>query len=95
MNMKEHVGDKFIKHFVKQTKQHKEETDNEVKDELVKDGFKHWTAYVLIRNSSDEKCGSLKQELRGRYGGKFDECPRTPEAAYDRLMEHKWDNTKD
>ena len=50
---------------------------------------------MLIRNSSDEKYGSLKQELRGRYGGKFDEYPRTPEAAYDRLMEHKWDNTKD
>ena len=48
---------------------------------------------MLIRNSSETKYGSLKQELRGRYGGKFDEYPRSIEAAYDRLLEHKWDNS--
>ena len=46
---------------------------------------------MLVRNSSDEKYGLLKQELRGRYGGKIDKYPRSPEAAYDRLMEYKWD----
>ena len=94
-NIKEHIGDGWIRHFVRQTKSYKEETDKKVMNELEDDAFKHWTAYMLIRNSSDEKYGSLKQELRGRYGGKFDEYPRSPEAAYDRLLEHKWDNTKD
>ena len=91
-NLKEHIGDEFIRHFVKQSKRYKEENDSEIKNKLEKDAFKHWTANMLVRNSSDEKYGSLKQELKGRYGGKFDEYPRSPEAAYDRLMEHKWDN---
>jgi len=49
---------------------------------------------MLIQNSSDAKYGSLKQELRGRYGGKLDEYPRSVEAAYDGLMEDKWDTSK-
>jgi len=92
-NLKEHIGDEWIKHYIKQTKHYKDETDTTVKNELEKDSFKHWTAYVLVRNASDTKYATLKQELRARYGGKLDEYPRSPEAAYDRLMEHKWDNT--
>eukprot|EP00546_Thalassionema_frauenfeldii_P017239 CAMPEP_0178900222 /NCGR_PEP_ID=MMETSP0786-20121207/3354_1 /TAXON_ID=186022 /ORGANISM="Thalassionema frauenfeldii, Strain CCMP 1798" /LENGTH=344 /DNA_ID=CAMNT_0020571203 /DNA_START=2579 /DNA_END=3613 /DNA_ORIENTATION=+ len=92
-NLKEDIGDDFIRHFVKQTKEYKDETDKRVKSDLEKNGFKHWTAYILIRNADDSKYGSLKQELKGRYGGKFDEYPRSVEAAYDRLLQHKWDAT--
>ena len=57
-NLKEHIGDDFIRHFVKQTKEYKEEKDAQAKDELEKYGFKHWTAYMLICNSSEAKYGS-------------------------------------
>ena len=43
-NLKEHIGDEFIRHFVKQTKPYKEENDSKIKNELEKDAFKHWTA---------------------------------------------------
>ena len=61
----------------------------------MEDGaFKHWTSYVLICNSDDEKCGTLKTTLRSRCGGNLDECPRTLEEAHGRLSSHKLDNYK-
>lgn len=94
-DIKEHVGDDWIEHCGKETKMHKEETSKSAQDELLQDGLEHWTAHMFIRNSDDVKHGSLKQELRGRHGGGFDECPRSPEAACHMLMEHKWDNAKE
>lgn len=69
------------------------ESENEAKDKMLKNSFDIWTSYLLIKNSNQDKYGSLRKDLKQQYARKNDQYPTETADTKDILVNHPWDKT--
>lgn len=53
--MKSQFGTKILDEFTENYEEYKAESDNNIKDEMKAKAFEKWSAYLLIKNSDQEK----------------------------------------
>ena len=86
----DHIFNKFIENMP----EYWDETNAMKKDQMKKDAFGKWIAFLLIRNSNQAKYGSLKSGLISQYSMGHDQYPKTIMAATDILLNHRHNNCK-
>ena len=64
--LRSHVGTEIFNHFVEHTEEHRS-ADSALKLELKDGSFERLMAYVLIRNSDQQKYGSMVNGLISQY----------------------------
>jgi hypothetical protein len=55
----QNMGKEFIFQFVKNMKEHKEETGVDKQNQMQKGSYAQWTVFMLMKNSDQGKHGSL------------------------------------
>ena len=58
---------------------------------MKKEAFEKWMGYLYIKNSDQQKYGSILQGLTGQYSMGHDRFPKTVTAATDILSNHRFD----
>ena len=89
-----HVGNDILDKFTEHLPEYKNANDQATKDELKKKSFKKWMAFLIIKNSDQNKYGSLTNNLNSQFSMKVNQYPDTVTEAIDILNNHKFDNTK-
>ena len=92
-SLKSLIGDKFFDEFIEKTDEYKN-GDDATKEELKKNAFEQWTAYLTIKNSDKKKYGTLKDHLISQFSMNHDQYPRKITAAVDILSNHRHDNSQ-
>jgi hypothetical protein len=87
--MAQNMGKDFLKEFVKNTKQHADETNTDKQDEMLKGSYAQWTAYMLMRNSDQGKYRSLMTSLTTQFSMGTNQYPKDVMAAVDILTNHR------
>ena len=89
-----HVGNDILDKFTEHLPEYKNASDQATKDELKRKSFKKWMAYLIIKNSDQNKYGSLTNNLSSQFSMKVNQYPDTVTEAIDILNNHKFDSTK-
>ena len=89
--LRSHIGINILHHFVEQTEEYLN-ADSTVQTELRDGSFDRFMAYVLLRNSDQNKYGSVMHGLVSQFSMEHDQYPRTLIAATDILTNHRHDN---
>ena len=90
--LKSHIGDEFLKPFVKKQAKYKESSTEKQKS-MEDEAWDKWIAYMMIRASDDKKYKSLKETMSSQYSMKQDQYPCDTDKAVEILNAHKWDNS--
>jgi hypothetical protein len=90
-SMAQNMGKDFLKEFVKNTKQHADETDTDKQDKMRKGSYAQWTAYMLMKNSKQGKYGSLMTSLTTQFSMGTNQYPKDVMAVVDILTNHRFD----
>jgi hypothetical protein len=77
-----------------QSTQWQKEKETATMKELKSAAFERWTACSLIKNSDQEKCGSIVNGLISQCSLGNDQCPKTLLTATDALANHRFDKRK-
>jgi len=85
------MGKEMLHKFVEHLPEYQAETDTSKQDEMKKNGFGTWMAYLFMRNSDQSKYGSLMEGLTQQYSLKNDQYPDRVSDAADTLAQHKFD----
>lgn len=91
--LKTHIGKKVFNDFVENTVEYHALSGNHMKEQAMKDAtFEQWCVFLLIRNSDQNKYGSLVKGLISQYSMGNDQYPKTITAATNVLSNHRHDN---
>jgi hypothetical protein len=90
-NHKGIFGDKIMNDYITKTEKYKALSDDDEKTEVQKGAFKQWCSYVFLKNSDQNKYGSLKRNLQSQYALGNDQYPATVSKVTDVLTNHSWD----
>ena len=90
----QHMGKDFLKEFVKNTKEYKNATDEATKESLEKGSFAKWIAYLFLKNSDQNKYGSVVTGLTSQFSLGNDQYPKDIATACDILSNHRFDKTQ-
>jgi hypothetical protein len=93
-SMAQNMGKDFLKDFVKNTKQYADETDTDKQDEMLKGLYAQWTAYMLMKNSDQDKYRLLMTSLTTHFSMGTNQYPKdimAVMAAVDILTNHRFD----
>ena len=66
-NVKSILGEDFLSNFIETTDKYAKTMDTARMTRMKKDAFKKWTAYMMLRNSNNNKYGLLKATLNSQY----------------------------
>jgi hypothetical protein len=91
---KSHVGTDILDTFVENTREYRDETDAPTQKLMKIGAFNKWMAYLLLRNSDQQKYGSLMNGLISQFSMGNNQYPKTITAATDILSNHKHDDYK-
>jgi hypothetical protein len=89
--MAQNMEKDFLKEFVKNTQQYADETDTDKQEEMLKELYAQWTAYMLMKNSNQGKYGSLMTSLMTQFSMGTNKYPKDEMAAVDILTNHRFD----
>ena len=89
--LRSHIGPDILHQFVENTEEYRN-ADSATKSELKAGSFERFMAYLLIKNSDQNKYGSLVTGLVSQYSMDHDQYPRSLIAATDILANHRHDN---
>ena len=90
-NLKGTLGHGVMNNCMKKTETHKNERDASEQTSLVDNSFDTWCACVHLKNSDDNKCGSVKKNMQSQCALDNDQCPKTLSEVTDVSMDHMWD----
>jgi hypothetical protein len=88
---KSHVGTDILDKFVENTREYQDEADILKKDTLKEKAFQKWMAYLLMRNSDQNKYGTLLNGLISQFSMENNQYPKNIVGATDILSNHKHD----
>jgi hypothetical protein len=91
-NLKGIFGTKFLNEYITKTEKYKAESDQDKRTELQQKSYKTWCSYVYLKNSDQNKYGTLKKSLQSQYALGNDQYPITISKMTDVLTNHSWDN---
>jgi hypothetical protein len=90
-NLRGIFGDKMMNDYISKTEKYKATSDVDEQAEMTKGSFKKWCSYVYLRNSDQNKYGSLKKNLQSQFALGNDQYPATVSKVTDVLTNHSWD----
>jgi uncharacterized protein (DUF1919 family) len=77
---------------MKNTKQYADITNTDKQDEMQKEPYAQWTAYMLMKNSNQGIYGSLMTSLTTQFSMGTNQYPKDVMVAVDILTNHRFDN---
>jgi hypothetical protein len=83
------MGKDFLKKFVENTREYQDEANVEKQNAMYKTAYPRWTAYMLMKNSDQGKCGSLMTSLTTQFSMGTNQYPEEVLKAIDILTNHK------
>ena len=86
---KSQLGTKLLDEYVEKQQEFKDESNSDKKDEMKKNEYEKWMAYMLMRGTDQNRYGSLMKGLSQQYSLGNDQYPKTITAATDVLSNHK------
>ena len=89
--LKSAVGHKLLDKFITHTKEHKDETDSNKRNEMKEGSFESWMACLCISQANWNKCGSLSDGFDTQCSLENDQFPKTMTRASNVLSDHKFD----
>ena len=93
--LKSHVGTKILDEFVETTREYKEDDDDDERTKLKEEAFGRWSAYMLVKNSDQNKFGSLLNGMTTQYAMGNNQFPKNVQKAIDIMSNHRFDNQKE
>ena len=90
--IKSHIGDAVLHQFIENLPEYQNNTDTDERRKMKEQSFNKWMAYLIIKNSDQQKYGTLINGLASQYSMKNDQYPVTVTDAIDILQNHKHDN---
>ena len=88
-NLKGIFGNKILNEYITKSDKYKTESDVDKKSEIQQSSFKKWCSYVYLKNSDQNKYGTLKTNLQSQSN---DQYPATVSKVTDVLTNHSWDD---
>jgi hypothetical protein len=89
--MKSYLGTDLLDKFIEQGAEYREETDDTKKKKMKEEAFDAWMAYLLLRNSDQNRDGTLMKGFVSQYSLGNNQYPKTIQAATDAMSQHKLD----
>ena len=89
-----HVGGEVLDTFVEHTEEYQQLTQEDEKLKMKAQAFNKWMAFLYLKNSDQNRYGSLLTGLASQYSLKKDQYPTNLADATDVLNNHKHDNWK-
>ena len=89
--LKAQCGTHFLNGFVERTREYRDETDDDEKDQLKEEAYEKFIACVLLRNSDQAKYGTLNQRLIQSYSLNDNQYPISYNDALHVLTQHRFD----
>ena len=88
---KQSLGEHWLDHFMKQTSDYTNETEDAKKAQILKDGPEQLASFIFLRQSEPRKYGKLVSNLKEQYALGNDQYPKKLDKTVDALNNHKWD----
>jgi hypothetical protein len=89
---KSQLGSTFLNEFVEHQSTYKKATTTE-QNEMKKQIYSQWMAYLVVRGCDQLKYGSLTRGLTSQFSLGQDQYPKTIQAALDMLTNHRMNKT--
>lgn len=93
--LKSHVGTRILDEFVETTREYKDDSDVDNRKLLKEEAFGRWSAYMLLKNSDQNKFGSLLNGMTTQYAMGNNQFPKNVQKAIDIMSNHRFDNQKE
>ena len=92
--LRQHIGEDVLDHFVQTTKDYRDATTLEDKEEIRKGAFDRWNAYIFMITSDQGKYGELINGISTQYAMGVNQFPRNVGKALDVLTQFKYNTSK-
>jgi hypothetical protein len=86
---KSQLGSEFLDRFVEHQALYQNASTTKKQDEMKKEAFSQWMAYLMMRGSNQARYGSVMYGFMFQYSLGNDQYPKTITAATDALASHK------